>query len=286
VLQTRAASQFHQRDKQTTMSTKARISHTIASDQDSGTSASKRVIRMTLEYDGTRYVGWQRQANGISVQEKVEEALSRHLGERIRVTAAGRTDAGVHALGQVISFATASPLSVKAIARGVLPYLPRDIAVIDASEAPPHFCARRSARLRWYRYFILNRSVAPAVGSAYVTHVPYKLDLNRMQEVANILEGHHDFRAFRAKTCTAVRTQLTLHRPEIVDLGNGLLMLDFKCQSFLQNMVRIMAGVMVNCARGKMSLDTVREMLETGVRPNEAVTLAPNGLFLYRVLYD
>lgn len=247
---------------------------------------AKRIIRMTLEYDGTRYVGWQRQANGISVQEKVEEALARHLGERIRVTAAGRTDAGVHALGQVISFPTSTSLPVRAIARGVLPYLPRDIAVVDAAEAPPHFNARRSARLRWYRYFILNRSIAPAVGAAYVTHVPYRLDLSRMEEVARILEGHHDFRAFRAKTCTAVRTHLTLHRPEITELENGLLMLDFKCQSFLQNMVRIMAGVMVNCARGKMTLDAVREMLETGVRPNEAVTLAPNGLFLYRVLYD
>ncbi len=249
-------------------------------------SKPKRVIRMTLEYDGTRYVGWQRQANGVSVQEKVEEALSRHLGERVRVTAAGRTDAGVHALGQVISFTTSSCLPIKAIARGVLPYLPRDIAVVDAAEAPPHFNARRSARLRWYRYFILNRSIAPAVGAAYVTHVPYRLDLNRMEEVARLLEGHHDFRAFRAKTCTAVRTHLTMHKPEITVLGDGLIMLDFKCQSFLQNMVRIMAGVMVNCARGKMSLSAVRAMLESGVRANEAVTLPPNGLFLYRVLYD
>jgi len=245
----------------------------------------KRVIRMTLEYDGTRYVGWQRQANGVSVQEKVEEALSRHLGERIRVTAAGRTDAGVHAFGQVISFPTTSSLPVRAIGRGVLPYLPRDIAVLDATEAPPNFNARRHARLRWYRYFILNRSVAPAVGKAFVTHVPYKLDLSIMEEVAQILGGHHDFRAFRAKTCTAVRTVLTMHKPEIRELGDGLIMIDFKCQSFLQNMVRIMAGVMVNCARGKMSRDAVREMLATGVRPNEAVTLAPHGLFLYKVLY-
>lgn len=246
----------------------------------------RRVIRMTLEYDGTRFVGWQRQRNGLSVQEVVEEALARHLGEKVRVTAAGRTDAGVHALGQVISFSTGSRLSVRAMARGVLPYLPRDVAVIDAAQAPPHFDARRSARLRWYRYFILNRSVAPAVAAAYVTHVPYRLDLERMKQVAQILAGHHDFRAFRAKTCTAVRTTLTLHEPRIRELGHGLLLLDFKCQSFLQNMVRIMAGVMVNCARGKMSLDAVRDMLLTGVRPNEAVTLAPNGLFLYRVIYD
>lgn len=248
--------------------------------------AVRRVIRMTLEYDGTRYVGWQRQANGVSVQQKVEEALARHLGERIRVTAAGRTDAGVHALGQVISFTTATAIPVRAIARGVLPYLPRDIAVTDAQEAPPGFNARRSARLRCYRYFILNRSIAPAVGAAYLTHVPYRLDLARMEEVAAALEGHHDFRAFRAKTCTAVRTVLTLHRPSIQPLGDGLLMLDFRCQSFLQNMVRIMAGVMVNCARGRMPIAAVHEMLATGVRPNEAVTLAPNGLFLYRVLYD
>ncbi|AXA37170.1 MAG: tRNA pseudouridine(38-40) synthase TruA [Candidatus Sumerlaea chitinivorans] len=245
----------------------------------------KRVIRMTLEYDGTRYVGWQRQKNGVSVQEKVEEALSRHLGERIRVTAAGRTDSGVHALGQVISFSTRTRLSPHAIARGALPYLPRDIAILNAAEASPDFNARRHARLRWYRYFILNRSIAPAVGAAYLTHVPYRLDLQRMEAVAEIVAGHHDFRAFRAKTCTAVRTHLTLHKPEITLLPDGVLMLDFRCQSFLQNMVRILAGVMVNCARGKMSLDAVRAMLATGERPNEAVTLPPNGLFLYRVLY-
>lgn len=250
------------------------------------TNRPERIIRMTLEYDGSRYVGWQRQTNGVSVQEKVENALGRHLGERVRVTAAGRTDTGVHALGQVISFPTNRNLTPHAIARGALPHLPRDITIVDAADAPPGFSARRSARLRWYRYFILNRSIAPAVGASYVTHVPYRLDMNRMHTAAALFEGHHDFRAFRAKTCTAVRTCLTMHKPEILELRDRVIAIDFKCQSFLQNMVRILAGTMVSCARGKLELAEVQKMLDTGNRANDAVTLPPNGLFLYRVLYE
>ena len=244
-----------------------------------------RIVRMTLEYDGTRYVGWQRQLNGISVQQKVEEALSRQLGQTVKVTAAGRTDSGVHAMGQVISFPTHSTLPVRAILRGTLAFLPRDIAVVDAADAPPDFNARRSARLRWYRYYICNRSVAPAVGSAFLTHVPFKLDVAKMRAAAAALGGHHDFKAFRAVTCTATRTRLTMHEPVVTPLPDNLLVFDFKCQSFLQNMVRIMAGTITSAGRGRMTVDEIRRMLETGERVNEAVTLQPNGLFLYKVFY-
>ena len=245
-----------------------------------------RTLRMTLEYDGTNYVGWQRQKNGISVQQRVEEALSAHLGERITVTAAGRTDSGVHALGQVISFTTGSQLEAHAIQRGAFPHLPRDIAIVEGNVAPPGFDARRDARLRWYRYFILNRPVAPAVGARYCAHVRFRLDDHKMREACAAFEGHHDFSAFRASTCTAVRTKLTMLRPEITRLPNDLLMLDFKCRSFLQNMVRILAGAIVSAGRGRLSVNEIHEMLASGKRRNEAATLPPNGLFLYRVLYE
>lgn len=246
---------------------------------------SKRNIRITIEYDGANYVGWQRQKNGVSVQEKVEEALSAHLRERIKVTAAGRTDSGVHALGQVISFRTASRLRPRAIQLGALPYLPSGITFLDAEEVAPGFSARRSARLRWYRYYILNRGVGPAVGTAYLTHVPFRLDMDRMNAAAAVLAGEHDFRAFRAATCTAKRTYLLMHEPRIQKLPESILLMDFRCQSFLQNMVRIMAGTIVACGRGKLSVTDVQEMLRSGKRIGNAVTLPPNGLFLYRVFY-
>lgn len=245
-----------------------------------------RTVRMTLEYDGAKYVGWQRQKNGISVQQRVEEALSAHLGERVAVTAAGRTDSGVHALGQVISFTTGSKLEARAIQRGTFPHLPRDIAIVDANEAPDGFDARRDARLRWYRYFIVNRSVAPAIGAQYCAHVRFRLDDHKMREACAAFEGHHDFSAFRASTCTAVRTKLTMLRPEITRLPNDLLMLDFQCRSFLQNMVRILAGAIVSAGRGRLSVKAIQEMLALGRRHNEAVTLPACGLFLYRVFYD
>ena len=245
--------------------------------------ATGRVIRMTVEYDGTRFVGWQRQLNGLSVQEVLEEALSRRLGGRVRVMASGRTDAGVHARGQVVSFRTASPLSAHAVKHGLLPLLPRDIAVTAAQDAPPDFDARRSARLRWYRYFLLNRSVAPAAGRQFVTHVPQRIDRARMVAAADAFTGTHDFRAFRASSCVAKRTRLTMHRPEITFLPDGFFMMDFRCQSFLQNMVRIMGGVIVACGRGQMDVGDIRAMLDSGERHRLANTLSPNGLFLWQV---
>jgi tRNA pseudouridine38-40 synthase len=241
---------------------------------------------MTVEYDGSQYVGWQRQKNGVSVQQRVEEALSGHLREKISVTAAGRTDSGVHAIGQVINFHTISDLPVRAIWKGSLQLLPKDITFTAASNVSSQFNARRCAKLRWYRYFILNRSVWPAVASTYLTFVPYRLDMARMELVAETIAGHHDFRAFRAKSCTATRTHLTMRRPRIAQEAGGILIFDFRCQSFLQNMVRILVGIMIECGRGRMQIEQVRQMLQTGERAHEAVTLSPNGLFLYKVLYD
>jgi tRNA pseudouridine38-40 synthase len=244
-----------------------------------------RNIRLTVEYDGTDYAGWQRQANGLAVQQVLEDALEKQLGERVRVNAAGRTDSGVHALGQVVNFHTQTHLAPRAIERGTLLHLPRDVAISHAQEVDMHFDARRSARLRWYRFFLCNRSVRPAVGSQYMSHVIGRLDMDRMREAADALAGNHDFQAFRAITCTAVRTRLDLQPIEIRRTDEDVLILDFRCRSFLQNMVRILAGTIVSCGRGKISVEEIQTMLDTGKRRNEAVTLPPNGLFLWRVLY-
>ncbi len=244
-----------------------------------------RNIRLVIEYDGTDYAGWQRQKNGVSVQQRLEEALGAHIGSPVRLNGSGRTDAGVHALGQVANFHTDSSLPARAIWRGALEHLPPDIAIVGADEVPPTFDARRGAVLRWYRFHLLNRDVAPAAARQYLTHVSRPLDRNRMREAAATLSGEHDFRAFRAASCTATRTRLLMHPIRITEPGDGILLLDFWCRSFLQNMVRILAGSMVACGRGQMDAGDLTRMLEHGERNRHAVTLAPNGLFLQRVCY-
>ncbi len=247
---------------------------------------SPRNIRLTVEYDGTRYVGWQRQQNGLSIQQAVERALEQLLEQPVRVTAAGRTDAGVHALGQVVNFTCRSQLPTHAIEGALLPFLPADIAVHSAAEVPPTFHARRSARLRWYKFFLSNRRFRPAVGANYLTHIPAMLDVGRMQLAAQALSGEHDFRAFRAVSCTATRTLLNMHPITVVRTEDGIIQIDYRCRSFLQNMVRILTGTLVSAGRGKISVSEIEEMLSTGTRRNEAVTLPPHGLFLYRVFYE
>lgn len=247
--------------------------------------SSLRNIRMTVEYDGTSYVGWQHQANGVSVQEVVEKALERVLATFVRVTGSGRTDSGVHSRGQVMNFRTDSTIPVRGIWRGMLKYLPPDIMITAAAEVAPFFDARSSARLRWYRFFLLNRDVTPAVGRQYVTHVRGRLDEKRMRAAMEILSGNHDFSAFRGVACTARRTRLDLWPIEMTRMPDGFLMLDFRSRSFLHNMVRILAGCIVACGAGRMSAEELRNMLATGERSPRAKTLAPNGLYLWRVFY-
>jgi tRNA pseudouridine38-40 synthase len=248
--------------------------------------ASDRIVRMTLEYDGTNYAGWQRQANAPSIQQTVEEALERYLGEPVRITASGRTDAGVHAMGQVISFSPGSSIPADAMGRGLTAHLPRDIAVIDAAEAAADFDARRSARMRWYRFFLCNRRVRPAVGGQFLTHTPGHLDMEKIAAAARLLSGEHDFSAFRSAACTATRTQLTMQPIEITVLPRDVIQVDYRCRSFLHNMVRILTGTLIAAARGKITTEDIQAMLETGTRHHLAVTVPPNGLFLWNVSYE
>ncbi|MDD4280249.1 MAG: tRNA pseudouridine(38-40) synthase TruA [Candidatus Sumerlaeales bacterium] len=244
-----------------------------------------RNIRMVIEYDGTNYVGWQFQINGVSVQETLETALAAALEHSVRVLAAGRTDAGVHAKGQVVNFFTNSHLPTRAILVQTLRRLPEDIAIVSVDDVSSDFNARCNATLRWYKFFLLNRSIRPTAGRQYLTHVYGKLDFDAMEQVCDLLAGVHDFRAFRSINCQAVRTLLTMRRPRIQRFPDGLITVDYMARSFLQNMVRIMTGCLVSVGRGRMAPAEVARMMEDYHRPVEAVTLPPQGLFLYRVYY-
>lgn len=246
----------------------------------------KRNIRLTVEYDGSRYAGWQLQADQPTVQQAVEDALHAHLGEKIRVCAAGRTDSGVHAVAQTVNFFTENPMELKGILHGALHHLPPDVAFTSIQEMPADFDSRRSARLRWYRFFVSTRKMRPAIASRYITHIPCDPDMEKMRSAAEVLKGHHNFQAFRAVTCTATRTNLTLHPIVITELPNDIIQIDYLCRSFLQNMVRILTGTLFAAARSRLTNDEIRDMLATGKRAAHALTIPPHGLFLFKVFYE
>ncbi len=244
-----------------------------------------RTLKLTIEYDGTCYAGWQRQKNADTIQGSIEDAIAKVIREKVRITGAGRTDAGVHALAQVAHFSTRSTLPSKNILKGANSYLPRDIVIRDVEQVDSTFNARRQARLRWYRYQIMNRSERPALYRHFFWHVPRRLDISRMEAVAEALRGHHDFRAFRSQLCTAKRTKLTMEELSLAT-QDDVILIDFKCRSFLHNMVRIIVGLMVVVGGGKLPLSVCEEMIKTGKRSPTVLTAPPSGLFLMRVYYD
>jgi tRNA pseudouridine38-40 synthase len=241
-------------------------------------------IKAIVEYDGTDFCGWQRQAGPVSIQECIESALEKLFQSKIQVTAAGRTDAGAHALGQVISFINPSAIPLYKILKGANTHLPESIRIVEIEKVPASFNPRGDTILRWYRYCVINRSPAPVWARRFVTHIPYTLDLEILREAMSLFLGTKNFAAFRSIDCEAKRTDLTLKKFQLTRRG-ALLMFDFECRSFLQNMVRILMGAVMEAARGKIPLSLIGEMLETGKRNPVIPTLPASGLTLMRVYY-
>lgn len=242
------------------------------------------LIRLTLEYDGTEYAGWQLQPNGLSVQEVVENALARILGERVRLNSSGRTDAGVHARGMVVHFETGRLLPMSAYRDGVNRFLPPDVAVKEAEEAPSGFHARFSSRGKWYRYRISQSPVRAPLVSRYSWHVRGALDLAAMQQAAAAFVGRHDFAAFRGAGCDARTTVREVFSVDVVSEGE-LLAIDVKGGGFLRNMVRVMVGTLVEVGLGRRPPSDVPLLLKEGTRPLAGRTAPPQGLCLMEVWY-
>lgn len=244
----------------------------------------ERKIKLVIEYDGTDFAGWQSQNNARSVQDVIEDAIYKLLKEKIRCYGAGRTDAGVHAKGQTAHFTTISKIPGYKFRDGINAYLPEDIAIVSSEEVPMDFDARRSAVQRWYRYIIYNSKTRPVLSRKYVSFIPYKLDFELIKETLNFLRGEHDFTAFRGVGCTAKRTVLNLETAEMT-IDNNNIIFDFKCRSFLYNMVRIMVGALIEIGRGKIPISVIEEMFRTKTRPVNILTASPEGLTLMGVLY-
>lgn len=241
-------------------------------------------IAAILEYDGSSFSGWQRQDHVRTVQGSVEEALAKVADEPIQVTVAGRTDAGVHATGQVIHFDTSAVRSEYSWVRGANSNLPSDVAFRWAGPVDDGFHARYSAIGRHYHYVILNRPVRPTYLAQRVTHEFRPLDIKRMQQGARHLLGKHDFTSFRATECQAKSPVRELRALEVVRQSE-LVHLRVHANAFLHHMVRNIAGVLMTIGAGEQEPDWTKAVLEARDRKAGGVTAAPDGLYLREIEY-
>ncbi|MBI4794278.1 MAG: tRNA pseudouridine(38-40) synthase TruA [Deltaproteobacteria bacterium] len=244
-----------------------------------------RNIRLLLEYDGAAYHGWQRQKNALTIQEVVEKALAKLIGEPVKLLGSGRTDAGVHAWGQVANFHTASHIPLKAFHAGLNSLLPRDIAVLDAAEAPADFHARKSARAKTYEYRILNRKEPSPLNRRYAWLVRQTLDLEAMAQAAAMLLGEHDFSAFRASGGSPGHAVRQILAAAWHPGAEGSLRFSITANGFLRGMVRSLVGTMVEIGQGKRPPEDLAGLLASGDRSGAGATAPAHGLFLVEVVY-
>ncbi len=242
-------------------------------------------IAIGLEYNGSTFSGWQSQPDVPNIQNFLQKALSGIAGKPVSVIAAGRTDAGVHALEQVIHFDTDTGRPLTAWVRGTNALLPESVAVLWAHPVPDEFHARFSAQARSYRYLLINRPVRTALqhGKAGWFHAP--LNLEQMQEAAKFLLGQHDFSAFRSSECQAKTPVKNLEQLDIHKEGDTFIF-DLTADAFLHHMVRNIVGCLVYIGKGKHPPQWLRDVLENRNRSLAAPTFAPDGLYLRHITYD
>ncbi|RJQ53704.1 MAG: tRNA pseudouridine(38-40) synthase TruA [Actinobacteria bacterium] len=246
-----------------------------------------RNIRLILEYNGERYAGFQRQPDRPTIQSELEKALSTLLGEKIEIVAAGRTDAGVHAWGQVVNFKTNSDIICFKIRWSTNGMLPDDIVATSCEEVSLDFDARRDAKRRVYKYFILNRLYPSAFFSHFTYFLARKLNLTAMRQAASYLIGEHDFSSF-CTTDAAGGNVRKIERVDILredDLVKELVSIHVEGQAFLHNMVRIVAGTLIEVGLGNMPPERVAEILESRDRTKAGPTAPARGLVLVEVEY-
>ena len=243
------------------------------------------VVRLVIEYDGTRYVGWQVQPNGPSIQAEVERALATLRKAPVRVTAAGRTDAGVHALGQVVSFPEERPLPLEAYWKGMNALLPADVAVREAGIAPDGFDARRSATGKRYRYRIENGRTRAPLSRAFAWQQFRPLDVAAMRAAAARLVGRHDFAAFQAADCQCDHAVRELRRLDVLGEPGGRIDCVVEATAFVKHMVRNLVGTLVEVGLGRRAPESMDALLASGDRTKAGATAPPQGLCLEEVFY-
>ncbi|WP_178861748.1 tRNA pseudouridine(38-40) synthase TruA [Thiomicrorhabdus cannonii] len=245
---------------------------------------SRQRIALRVEYQGSRYCGWQRQGHCDSVQQQVEQALTQIANEPVEVHCAGRTDTGVHALGQIIHFETAVERPLRAWIQGVNTKLPADIRISWAAPMADDFHARFSAIARQYRYVIFNRPVHSAILADRVTWESQWLDVDKMQAAAQDLIGERDFSSFRAAACQASHARREVQWIEVSRRGD-FVFIDIRANAFLHHMVRNISGTLMEIGRGERPVNWVAELMAIQDRTQAGVTAPASGLYFVNAFY-
>jgi tRNA pseudouridine38-40 synthase len=244
-----------------------------------------RNLKLTLSYDGTDFHGWQTQPNQRTVQETLETALAKLTSEKIRVNTSGRTDTGVHAVGQVVNFYSNTHLAPDILVRAVNAHLPPDVVVRDAADVPESFDANRDAKRKLYRYIIHDGAVPDLFMRRYCCHVKRRLDAAAMARAAAVLRGRHDFHSFETDWPNRMSSVRTITHVSLNRMGDWI-WLDVEADGFLYNMVRAIAGTLMNVGRGYWPESQVAAILHAEDRTQAGPTAPAQGLFLMRVTYE
>ena len=244
-----------------------------------------RNIKLLLQYEGTRYQGWQRQqSTENTIQGKLEQLLERMCGEPVEVHGSGRTDAGVHARGQVANFHTRCEMPLEEMQAYINTYLPEDIAVISVSEAAPRFHSRLNACGKHYEYLVINSAVSDVFQRRYALTVPERLDVRAMEQAALYLLGEHDFKSFTSAKRGKKSTVRRIDEIKITAEGS-LLRFTFKGSGFLHHMIRILMGTLLEVGMGKRSADSMEKLLLSGDRAQAGPLVPAKGLTLMEVYF-
>lgn len=243
-----------------------------------------RNIKLIIEYNGKNYKGWQKQPTEISIQEVIEKAIFKITREEVKLNGSGRTDRGVHALGQVASFYTNSRIEGSKFKNALNSVLPKDIAIRESEEVDKDFHARYSAKGKTYKYIIYNDKTRSPIHSEFSYHVPYDLDMNKFIQNTKKLIGTFDFTSFTSKGTSIENKVRTIYDIEI-DQKDNLIEITYTGNGFLYNMIRIMTGTIVDISRGKINND-ILDILKAKDRNKAGTTAPPQGLYLVKVYYE
>ena len=245
-----------------------------------------RNFKMIVEYDGAAYCGWQRQKNGVSIQQILEEAIALIVCEKVTLIGSGRTDAGVHAINQAANFKSSTLLPAEKIFRGVNSVLPQDIVVKSLSEVHVDFHAQRDVQSKIYIYRICNRRLRPVLGRNYSWFIRFPLDLEMMKKAAQYLIGTHDFSCFCAAGTDIKDRVRTITGIDIKSAADGIIEITVEARGFLKYMVRNIVGTLTEVARGKRKPQDMKKIIDSRNRNIAGITAPACGLFLKEVKYD
>ncbi len=243
-----------------------------------------RNIKLIIEYDGKKFGGWQKQPTKLNIQGEIEKAIGEITGEEIELNASGRTDAGVHSLGQTANFKTNSTIDISKMAVAINSKLKQSIRIISAEEVDERFHARYSCTGKKYRYIINNSKYGSAIYRDLEYHMPIKLNIEDMKKAIKYFEGEHDFKGFKASGTSSKSSVRTIYSAKVIEKGERII-IELEGNGFLYNMVRIISGTIVDVGLGKIKPEEIPEIIESKDRSRAGKTLQPQGLYLVEVYY-